>query len=306
MGFIEAVCTNCGGSLNVDDSREFGYCPYCGTQYFTEKIINNTYVTNNYTVNMHGPEIDNYIKVIAESLDNGNCEDADQYMKTAWPLAPDDIRLMELKIEIFLEKIKKEIAHSYIPIGNKICAGDTTQELPLIDLMKFYNDCSGYFELISEDVDLATDILLHTFNMLIQFEHQFYMVYKALIHNSIQKWTGEKGEFNGIQKNIAAYIHESCVCAIICIVSNSYATDSGVDTMIQRLIEDMDESDDPLYFLKCNETVGVLGKSSFFPGLKVRNKNGKEIKPLIGNYLLYAIEQNHPGYNAESYRKLKL
>ena len=48
MALKAAVCENCGGNLSVDDAREVGYCPYCGTKYYTEKIVNNNYVTNNY------------------------------------------------------------------------------------------------------------------------------------------------------------------------------------------------------------------------------------------------------------------
>ena len=49
MGLVAARCTQCGAEIQVDDTRESGYCKYCGTQFITEKVINNynTYITNN-------------------------------------------------------------------------------------------------------------------------------------------------------------------------------------------------------------------------------------------------------------------
>ena len=49
MAFVAAKCTQCGGSLQVDASKDAGICPYCGTAYVTEKVIQNYnfQITNN-------------------------------------------------------------------------------------------------------------------------------------------------------------------------------------------------------------------------------------------------------------------
>ena len=49
MAFVAAKCTQCGGSLQVDDSKDAGICPYCGTAFVTEKVIKNYnfHITNN-------------------------------------------------------------------------------------------------------------------------------------------------------------------------------------------------------------------------------------------------------------------
>lgn len=39
MGYIAAKCSQCGSSIEVDDSKKEGYCPNCGTKYYLEKII---------------------------------------------------------------------------------------------------------------------------------------------------------------------------------------------------------------------------------------------------------------------------
>ena len=59
MGLVAARCTQCGAEIQVDDTRESGYCKYCGTQFITEKVINNynTYITNNEIHNYAGATI---------------------------------------------------------------------------------------------------------------------------------------------------------------------------------------------------------------------------------------------------------
>lgn len=51
MPLIKAQCTNCGGVLEVDKSKDAAICPFCGTPYVVEKAVQN-YITNNtYVVN---------------------------------------------------------------------------------------------------------------------------------------------------------------------------------------------------------------------------------------------------------------
>jgi hypothetical protein len=41
-----AICTQCGGTIKVDETKELGICEYCNTPFVTERVINN-YVTKN-------------------------------------------------------------------------------------------------------------------------------------------------------------------------------------------------------------------------------------------------------------------
>ena len=41
MAFVAAICTQCGGTLKIDDSKDAGICPFCGTAFVTEKVIQN-------------------------------------------------------------------------------------------------------------------------------------------------------------------------------------------------------------------------------------------------------------------------
>lgn len=50
MPFVQAKCTNCGGVLAVDDSKDAAICPFCNTPYIVEKAINNYSITNNISI----------------------------------------------------------------------------------------------------------------------------------------------------------------------------------------------------------------------------------------------------------------
>ena len=76
MAFIAAKCSQCGANIQVDDSRESGFCTYCGAKFVTEKVVHN-YVTNNkivtnyeqttnvnaHTVHIHNDEINRLFMV---------------------------------------------------------------------------------------------------------------------------------------------------------------------------------------------------------------------------------------------------
>ena len=52
MAFKPAICSQCGSTIQVDDSNETGFCSYCGTKFVTENVINQYQITNNVTNNI--------------------------------------------------------------------------------------------------------------------------------------------------------------------------------------------------------------------------------------------------------------
>ena len=57
MPIIPAKCTNCGASLEVDNTKDAAICPHCGSAFIVEKAINNYNTTNHIsadTVNFYG------------------------------------------------------------------------------------------------------------------------------------------------------------------------------------------------------------------------------------------------------------
>ena len=55
MPIVQAKCTNCGGSLQVDNAQKAAICPYCNQAYVVEDAINNfvTNIDNLHVENLH-------------------------------------------------------------------------------------------------------------------------------------------------------------------------------------------------------------------------------------------------------------
>ena len=69
MPIVPAQCTNCGGLLQIDSSKDAAICPFCGTPYIVEKAINNYRVNNKYEIhnaqiNVFGEDIE---KMVADA-----------------------------------------------------------------------------------------------------------------------------------------------------------------------------------------------------------------------------------------------
>ena len=50
MPFVKAQCTNCGGHLEVDSSKDAAICPFCNSPYIVEKAINQYQIRNKYEI----------------------------------------------------------------------------------------------------------------------------------------------------------------------------------------------------------------------------------------------------------------
>ena len=96
MSLVQAKCTNCGASIEVDPQMEAGICPYCNTAYITQKAIvnyNTTIVNHNTihadTVNIVGGDYENFIKVARECWAGHDFEGAYQNFTKALEMKPD-------------------------------------------------------------------------------------------------------------------------------------------------------------------------------------------------------------------------
>lgn len=58
MEFVNAKCTNCGATLEIDKSKDAFICKYCGNAIITEKAIaNQSSFINNVNINSSGNTI---------------------------------------------------------------------------------------------------------------------------------------------------------------------------------------------------------------------------------------------------------
>ena len=86
MALVPAKCTQCGGTIEVDDTKEAGICKHCGTAFITEKAINNyttNYnITNNITKIINGKEVDDAEEEFNKGLVHLKTKKYDQARKT--------------------------------------------------------------------------------------------------------------------------------------------------------------------------------------------------------------------------------
>ena len=64
MPLVNAKCTNCGGTLQVDNAKEAAVCPFCGSAFIVEKAIQNYNIVNNIqanVVNVYGAEQKDFV-----------------------------------------------------------------------------------------------------------------------------------------------------------------------------------------------------------------------------------------------------
>lgn len=76
MGFVVVKCPNCGAEVNLDESRDFGFCSYCGTKVVQDKII----VEHTGSIRVDRSERLNNLYILARrARDDNNSEKAAQY-----------------------------------------------------------------------------------------------------------------------------------------------------------------------------------------------------------------------------------
>lgn len=117
MGFISTNCPGCGSPIELDDSREFGFCQFCGTKIVQDKIvvehkgevkIDNSELVQKYLQNADRAlrkhdweEVEKYYNLIEQNTFN-NMEAAffSSYGKAMLALSDSDFHKREQKFDV--------------------------------------------------------------------------------------------------------------------------------------------------------------------------------------------------------------
>lgn len=76
MGIVSLNCPNCGAQVDMDDSREFGYCNMCGSKVMVDKMI----VEHKGRVTIdNSAELNNLYVLARRARDDGNSANAQKY-----------------------------------------------------------------------------------------------------------------------------------------------------------------------------------------------------------------------------------
>lgn len=155
MPFVAAKCTQCGATIEVDDTKEAGICKYCGTAFITEKAINNynTYIITNNSfaganINVVGGSEDNLIELAKNALEINNEKDTLKYCEkaleinikssNAWFIKMQGEKIRVMKAPISVENSKSIEAISVAGNNSIKYENDAEKEKRIQGVHQFY------------------------------------------------------------------------------------------------------------------------------------------------------------------------
>lgn len=99
MGLVSMKCPSCSANIELDDSREFGFCTYCGTKVMTERII----IEHKGGVILDNTEKLKNLHILAKrALDSGDNSKAKDYFNEILVENPNDWKAVFYSV--FLKK----------------------------------------------------------------------------------------------------------------------------------------------------------------------------------------------------------
>ncbi|MBR6941250.1 MAG: TFIIB-type zinc ribbon-containing protein [Clostridia bacterium] len=76
MGLVAMKCPGCGANIELDDSREFGFCNYCGTKVMQDKIV----VEHSGSVKVDNTEyVEKYLQNARRAKQKEDWEETEKY-----------------------------------------------------------------------------------------------------------------------------------------------------------------------------------------------------------------------------------
>lgn len=154
MATVSIKCPNCGGALELDDSKEFGFCIFCGAQVRVQDEKTRIEVSGSVTFD-ESKKYENFLTLASQAFSVGNMEEAYQYYT----------RALEIKQSDYLPVFRKALCAGYVSAG----VGARVEEV--------VSGVSRAFDLASDDSAkdaMSADILAFASNTWSQLSTAFY------------------------------------------------------------------------------------------------------------------------------------
>lgn len=273
MALTTRRCNQCGGVIQVDNSREKGICPFCETEYYFPKGTYNDEGIRN-KIDAQGTNVENYLELITKFYNQNNYDEATKYLSQALPLEPNNAKLWLLKLKILCALIKST---------------DSVTEDDFIGTLN---------EIIGLTIENDYEILLETLEILYGF-HIYCAEKYEKIGEDKQK---DKQVINTIRNRLSALNMFLIYFLIHSIILDERCPDIIIDAFLKMDMENANKQGYtlcPYKLLNTGISIFTFRDSSILkvPELKVKNKKGEEKDPIyFGTYLLYWIKKKHPDY----------
>lgn len=124
MALVSLKCPNCGGSLQMDNTLEKGFCMYCGSSFMVKDEIQRIKVEHSGSVNMSRKEEANNIAILGKmkygekyfSTEEECQEILDRYVEKSLTLDITNANALALKrqVEDRIDEIRKSNAQEKV------------------------------------------------------------------------------------------------------------------------------------------------------------------------------------------------
>jgi hypothetical protein len=172
VGTVSIKCPNCGGALELDDSKEFGFCIYCGTQVQIQDEKTRVEVSGSVKFD-ETEKYGNYLNLATQAYTNNNMSEAYTYYTKALEIKQSDYLPIfrkglcagylstdgGLRIEEVVSGVSK--GHDMAPdqaarqkISREIVAFAVGNKLSLSDHFYSSDDCARYVKTIYGKISL--------------------------------------------------------------------------------------------------------------------------------------------------------
>lgn len=210
MAIVALRCPSCNGEIELDDSREYGFCTFCGSKVMIQEEIQKIKVVHTGTVTLDDTaKSGNYMALADSAFKNKNYEEAYSYytkvlecdasswqavfgkgLSAAYMSTPENSRVNELFNAIedaksLLFKSENRIA-AYVTIQRKavdfancFCNSSRMSTFPSIDAAK------SYFTAVERSVALILYVLNILDNAVISRDAETEAYYKSVIDNTL-------------------------------------------------------------------------------------------------------------------------
>ena len=91
MSLVDIKCPNCGASIQLDNSRESGFCSYCGSKVQIQEAINKIKIDRSCDIN-------NYLHLAKTASEANNGQETYDYANKVLELDSTNAEAWELKM----------------------------------------------------------------------------------------------------------------------------------------------------------------------------------------------------------------
>lgn len=132
MSLVNVKCPNCGASIQLDNSREFGFCSYCGSKVQVQEAVHKIEIDKS-------GDIQSYIALSKASIEAGNGQEAYDYANKALELSSQNVDAWFLKMKALglMATLTNFRCREIVTAGSKVLELDASEDRK-INVYYFY------------------------------------------------------------------------------------------------------------------------------------------------------------------------